>query len=108
MAAENFVASANIDFCYKAKSVDRKWKISVALPDHHHFFARIDAVWEGSSTAFDNVTTKLLEIAGKASNPNVAYVRYQDMSYSYTGNVGINVTGAIPAGARLRIWGIKL
>ena len=109
VAAENFVASANIDFCYKAKSGDRKWKISVTLPDHHHFFARIDAVWEGSSAAFDNVTTKLLEIAGKASNPNVAYVRYQDMSYHYpVGNVGVNVTGAIPAGARLRIWGIKL
>ena len=108
VAAENFVASANIDFCYKAKSVDRKWKISVALPDHHRFFARIDAVWEGSSTPADNATTKLLEIAGKASNTNVAYVRYQDASYSYTGNVGINVTGAIPAGARLRIWGIKL
>ncbi len=109
VAAENFVASANIDFCYKAKSADRKWKISVALPDHHHFFARIDAVWEGSSTAFGTTTTKLLEIAGKASNPNVAYVRYQDISYHYpVGNVGVNVTGAIPAGARLRIWGIKL
>lgn len=109
VSAENFVASANIDFCYKAKSVDRKWKISVALPDHHQFFARIDAVWEGSSAAFDNVTPKLLEIAGKSSNPNVAYVRCQDISYHYpVGNVGINVTGAIPAGARLRIWGIKL
>lgn len=109
VAAENFVASANIDFCYKAKSADRRWKISVTLPDHHHFFARIDAVWEGSSTTFDTTTTKLLEIAGKASNPNVAYVRYQDMSYHYpVGNVGINVMGAIPAGARLRIWGIKL
>lgn len=109
VAAENFVASANIDFCYKAKSVDRKWKISVALPDHHQFFARIDAVWEGSSAPFDNTTTKLLEIAGKSSNTNAAYVRFQDTSYHYpVGNVGINVTGAIPAGARLRIWGIKL
>lgn len=109
VAAEDFAASANIDFCYKAKSGDRKWEISVTLPDHHHFFARIDAVWEGSSTSFDNGATKLLEIAGKASNQNAAYVRYQDTSYHYpAGNVGINVTGAIPAGARLRIWGIKL
>ena len=107
MAGDNFVASANIDFCYKAKSVDKKWKISVALPDHRYFFARIDAVWGGYS-ANDNGTSKLLEIAGKSSNTNVAYVRYQDTSYDYMGNVGINVTGAIPAGARLRIWGIKL
>ena len=107
VAGDNFVASANIDFCYKGKSVDNKWKISVALPDHRYFFARIDAVWGGYS-ARDNATTKLLEIAGKSSNTNVAYVRYQDTSYNYMGNVGINVTGAIPAGARLRIWGIKL